>query len=253
MPKAEPTFGWAEAAAAMAVIVIVAFLVSWLVTDMLHVRRAIYIAILGLTVLTLGGIYLAWSGTSMTELVGSGWGWGLVGGIVAASLAAPLVRRLPSSPRPKGLRLGGLLLWEGVLYGSAEAALLAILPVLAVSQSMSEGGSATSASANAASGAAAIAGALLVIFVHHLGYAEFRARAGRRKLVGALATCGLQALAFLLTGNILAPLIAHILLHGQMILRGVQLPPIPRQRSGSPGLTSGTVAAKPYDVVASSS
>lgn len=63
----------------------------------------------------------------------------------------------------------------------------------------------------------AIAGALLVILVHHLGYAEFRARAARAKLLGAVVTCGLQAIAFLLTGNILAPVIAHIVLHGQMV------------------------------------
>ena len=43
--------------------------------------------------------------------------------------------------------------------------------------------------------------------------------------MGALVTCGLQALAFLLTGSIWAPVVAHILLHGQMIMRGVELPP----------------------------
>jgi hypothetical protein len=72
----------------------------------------------------------------------------------------------------------------------------------------------------------AIVGSLLVILVHHLGYPEFRQQAVRAKLVGALVTCGSQALAFLLTGNVLAPVVAHILLHGQMILRRVELPPL---------------------------
>jgi hypothetical protein len=74
-------------------------------------------------------------------------------------------------------------------------------------------------------GALAILGALFVVLVHHLGYAEFRAHAARKKLVGALLACGLQALAFLVTGNLLAPVLAHILLHGQLIARGIELPP----------------------------
>ncbi len=79
--------------------------------------------------------------------------------------------------------------------------------------------------ARVASGTLAIVGALLVIAVHHLGYREFRGPDARPKLGGALVACGVQALAFLLTGNVLAPVIAHILLHAQMITGGVELPP----------------------------
>jgi hypothetical protein len=45
-------------------------------------------------------------------------------------------------------------------------------------------------------------------------------------LAGAMLACGVQALAYLLTGNVLAPIVAHVLLHAQMILRGVLLPPV---------------------------
>lgn len=76
-----------------------------------------------------------------------------------------------------------------------------------------------------ASGALAILGALFVIAVHHLGYRGFRGAAARPKLMGALVGCGVQALAFLLTGNVLAPVIAHVLLHWQMTLRRIELPP----------------------------
>jgi hypothetical protein len=65
-----------------------------------------------------------------------------------------------------------------------------------------------------------------VILVHHLGYAEFRRRDARPKLLGALVTCGLQALAFLVTGTLLAPVIAHVALHAELTLRGVELPPV---------------------------
>jgi hypothetical protein len=79
--------------------------------------------------------------------------------------------------------------------------------------------------AKAGSGALAVVGALLVILVHHLGYREFRARAARKMLRGALVACGIQALAFLLTGNVLAPIVAHIVLHGDLTLRGIEMPP----------------------------
>jgi hypothetical protein len=36
---------------------------------------------------------------------------------------------------------------------------------------------------------------VVVVIVHHLGYREFRGRAARTKLVGAVVACGAQALA----------------------------------------------------------
>jgi hypothetical protein len=106
--------------------------------------------------------------------------------------------------------------------------LLATLPVLAVWQACDALGWTEAGWAAVGSGAFAVAGALVVITVHHLGYREFRGRPGRTMLAGALVGCGIQALVFLLTGNVLAPIVAHVLLHAQMILRGVELPPVRR-------------------------
>jgi uncharacterized membrane protein len=71
-----------------------------------------------------------------------------------------------------------------------------------------------------------VLGALFVIVVHHLGYREFRQRTARKTLGGALVACGTQALAFLVTGSIVAPVVAHILLHCQLTLRGDEMPPV---------------------------
>jgi hypothetical protein len=204
---------------AFAVIALAAFLVSYVLTDRMHVRRAGYVAALSLVSLGLGAGYLAWSGTALRELVLEGWAWGLLAGLVAAAVIFPLVRRLPSGPRGTGATTGTLL-WEGLAYGTAEAVLLATLPVLATWQATRDLGWSTGWGY-----ALATLGALFVVLVHHLGYAEFRCRTAARKLAGALLACGLQAVAFLLTGNVLAPVVAHVLLHGQMILRGVELPP----------------------------
>lgn len=235
MPVPDPAFGWQDAAAAFAIIAVVAFLVTWVVTDLGHVSRTPYVAVLTVATLALAAGYLAWSGTSLADLVTAGWGVGILAGLIAGAVVAPLVRRLPSGPRPEGSQLVGRFLWEGAVYGTAEGILLATLPVLAVWQAAHALGWTDTAWATAASGALAVVGALLVIAVHHLGYREFRARAARKRLAGALVGCGVQALAFLLTGNVLAPVIAHIVLHWQLTLRGNEMPPASDAVPVSPG------------------
>jgi hypothetical protein len=249
MPIADPSFGWQEALAGFAVISTVAFLVTWVVTDLGRVSRTPYIAVLALTTIALAGGYLAWSGTALNDLVTEGWGWGVLGGVIAAALVAPLVQRLRVGPRPHGAELGGRMLWEGVVYGTAEAILLATLPVLALWQAADALGWTDIAWQNAASGALATVGALFVIVVHHLGYREFRARSSRRMLVGAMVGCGVQALAFLLTGNVLAPIVAHILLHWQLTLHGNEMPPASEIRS-DPAQTTLRSPAREKELVA---
>lgn len=231
MPVADPAFGWQEALAAFAIITVAAFLVTWLLTDRLRIPRAPYIPMLLAVTLGLGAGYLAWSGTSVSELLSSRLGWGLAAGLLAAAIALPLVRQLPPHPHASGTRLVGLLLWEGLIYGIAEAVLLSTLPVLAIWQALVDLGWTDGGWAKVGSGALAILGAVLVILVHHLGYAEFRTQAGRPGLFGALVVCGVQAIAFLVTGSVLAPIVAHIILHGQLLLRGDELPPAMPQRT----------------------
>src|SRR5512132_870685 len=230
MAVADPSFSWPEALAAFAIIAVAAFLVTWVLTDLLRIPREPYIPMLLVVALALGAGYLAWAGTSAADLFSSGVGSGLAAGLIAAAVALPLVRRLPAHPHASGTRLVGLMLWEGLIYGIAEAVLLATLPVLAVWQGLVGLGWTDGGWAKFGSGALAILGALLVILIHHLGYAEFRTQAGRPGLFGALAICGVQAIAFLVTGSVLAPIVAHIILHGQLLLRGDELPPaMPQQ------------------------
>jgi hypothetical protein len=226
MPGADSTFGWQEAMAGFAIISVVAFLVTWLVTDLGRVSRTPYIAILFLTTLALSVGYVVWSGTSVVDLVTARWGWGILAGLLAAGLIVPLVRRRPIRPRPYGVQLTGRLIWEGVVYGTAEAVLLATLPVLAVWQATDALGWTGTVWGRVASGTLAVIGALFVILVHHLGYREFREKAARKTLGGALVACGTQGLAFLVTGSIVAPVVAHILLHCQLTLRGDEMPPV---------------------------
>lgn len=225
MPIPGSSFSWQDAVAAFGIVSVVAFLVTWFVTDLGHVPRTLYVGILAAITFVLATGYLAWSGTSIGDLVATDWAWGAVGGTAAAAVVGQLVRRLPRRSRPSGAGLAGRLLWEGVVYGTAEAILLATLPVLAVWQAADMLGWTDSGLVRVAAGALAILGALFVIAVHHLGYREFRGKGGRKMLAGALTACGIQALAFLITGNALAPILAHIVLHIQLTLRGDEMPP----------------------------
>ena len=74
-------------------------------------------------------------------------------------------------------------------------------------------------------GAVALAGSLLVTALYHLGFAEYRGRGLLQPLLGnAIITAG-----YLLTGNPLASLVAHVLMHVAAVLHGMegttQLPP----------------------------
>ncbi|HEX5949558.1 MAG TPA: hypothetical protein VFZ96_01025 [Actinomycetota bacterium] len=226
MPAADAAFGWVEATIAFLTIALVGFLVSWVVTDRLHVPRTPYVAILTGAALALAAGYLAWSGTSLEDLLVEDWALGVVAGVVTAAVVVPMVRRLPVGPHPAGGALAGAFAWEGVVYGIGEALLLATLPVLALWHAAADLGWTDGALGRTGSGVLAIVGALVVIAVHHLGYAEFRAPDARPKLAGTLVGCGLQAVAFLVTGNVLAPVVAHIALHFQLILRGSEMPPV---------------------------
>lgn len=225
MPLADPTFTWQQALVAFSVIAAVAFLVSWVSTDLVGVSRSVYVAILTATTVVLGAGYLAWSGTSVGDLSTSAIGWGVAAGLVAAAITFPMVRRLPRSPRTRGVRAAEVMVWEDLVYGTAEAVLLATLPVLAVWQGAVAAGWTGRGVGDVASGILAIFAAVAVVLVHHLGYREFRTREARERLFGALGTCGLQAVAFLVTGSVIAPIVAHVVLHAQLSIRGVELPP----------------------------
>jgi hypothetical protein len=222
MPTADTSISWFGALGWLLVISAAGFLVTWVLTTRLGMRRTPYI--LALALLT-GGLtfgYLSWSHTNLTSFITNHWGWGLLGAAVTGTILAVLSRRQPGGPRPQGWRLAATLAWEAVVYGTAEGLLLSVLPVLVTWQAFTAHGWTSGTGKPLVAGTAAILASLAVIVIHHLGYRGFHNPA---VLATVMVGCGPLSLAYLLTASPLAAVGGHILLHAAANLRGTTLPP----------------------------
>jgi len=152
------------------------------------------------------------------------WQSGLVVGILLGGMLAHGVAEQPASARPEGLALAGSVLWLGVVYGTLDALLLTIVPVLAVygarpPEEMRHG------TIRLRWAGAALLASLGVAAAYHLGFAEYRGAALLQPLIGnAIVTLG-----YLLSGSPITPLVAHVMMHLAAVLHGMettpQLPP----------------------------
>jgi hypothetical protein len=237
MPTADPGIAWWIPLTALGVIAAASFLVSYLATDVWHVRHGPYIALLTATtaLLTLGYLTLM---DTMSTFAQAKWAWGLVGAVVAGAATAVMARKMPVVHRSHRLSLIGRLGWEGVVYGAAEAMLLSVLPVLAVWQSGQALGWTNASPGRLGVGALAIAASMVVIAVHHLGYREFRGPMLRYPVL----ICACYSLAYLLTGSVLAAIGAHIVFHAVAVVRGAELPPARLLPASAPREPAGAAA-----------
>jgi hypothetical protein len=218
MPTAATSISWFGSLGWLAAIAAASFLVAWVLTSRLGVRRTPYIAALALATGALTWGYLTWSDTTLASFATTHWGWGLVGAAVTGAILARLSRHQPSGPRPRGRRLTATLAWEGVVYGITEGLLLSVLPVLVTWQAFAAHGWTSGIGWSLVAGIVAMVASLAVIVIHHLGYRGFHSRAA---LVPVMVGCGLLSL----TASPLAAVGGHILLHTALNLRGTELPP----------------------------
>jgi hypothetical protein len=207
--------GWAGLAW-LGGLIIVAFLVTWLATDVGGIRRRPFIAVLGVVTGGATLAYLGWTGAG-SRFWTYHWTWGLLGSALVSGVMLMLVRRLPRLAEPTNL--GRLFAWEGTVYGVAEGMLLSVLPV-AISWQIGR----SFGWAVAVGVIIAIVSSVAVIAIHHLGYPEFRNRMMRYPVI----MCAALSIAYLVTSNPMAPLVGHVVLHIAMLSRGIVLPPHPK-------------------------
>ena len=152
------------------------------------------------------------------------WRAGLIVGALAGALLARTVLLQPDSPRPAGVELVWALLWDGGLYGIADALLLSVLPVLAVYGSR-PAGELRNPAARWRWGLAALLASLFIAAAYHLGFTEFRGSA----LAGPLIGNAIVTLSYLASGSPVAPMLSHFVMHAAAVLHGMattaQLPP----------------------------
>jgi hypothetical protein len=212
---------WTEATVWLIAILGAGFLVSWLATDVLHVRRGPYILLLTAVTVSLTGSYFIWADLDLVEILQHHLWWGVLGGLIVAIPVGRGITMLPATVPEARRRSAWLLTWEGVVYGICEGVLLSALPAMVVWHAAQTSGWTDPWFSALASGALAMLASAAMITVHHLGYSDFRGR----QLVPTVFGCSLLTLSFLLTGSLLAPVIGHVLMHVSGLRHGVELPP----------------------------
>src|SRR5512142_344127 len=127
------------------IIWLLAIALTWVFTDLFLLSQTAFIGVLAVVTGVLLTGYLSWSHTDWVTFLSNQWLWGLVGAIIVGLLLIVMLTRgsrsqaqmFASAPRPKGLRLVGALLWEGLVYGMAGGLLLSVLPGLITWQAWS--------------------------------------------------------------------------------------------------------------------
>jgi hypothetical protein len=197
---------------------------STLLSSVLQFSRDRFIAFHAVVVTAFILAYVRSEGIDVTVQLRRRWVSGLIGGILVGALLARTVLNQPGSPQPAGAGLARALLWDGALYGSIDALLLSVLPVLAV-----YGSRPAAQLRNPVSrwlwGLSALLASLFITAAYHLGFAEFRGPSLLAPLIGnAIVT-----MTYLATGSPIAALLSHAVMHGAAVLHGmastVQLPP----------------------------
>jgi hypothetical protein len=169
--------------------------------------------------------YARWDCFDVAAQARRGWPWVVLTGAAAGAFVVANVVSQPASAVPAGLHLVVALVWLGLVYGTLDALLLSVLPVVATWRAFAGLGWTEGWSGRIAVGAAALLASALVTAAYHLGYPEFRGPALGGPVVGNTVI----SLAYIASANPLSALIAHVAMHVAGVLQGmetvVQLPP----------------------------
>ncbi|HSA57483.1 MAG TPA: CPBP family glutamic-type intramembrane protease [Gemmatimonadaceae bacterium] len=209
---------WTLAAAAVGI------LTSTVFSALLQWPRAAFVAVHSVIVLALVAAYLRVERVGLVRQVQRRWQAGLIVGAFIGALIVRSVLAQPGSPAPQGAALAGALAWFGVVYGTVDALLLSVIPVLTLYGTISAD-TLKVPGARLRWGVVALLGSALVTAAYHWGFVEFRGPQVMQPIIGNT----LITLAYLLSGNPLAPVVAHVVMHVASVLHGmqttVQLPP----------------------------
>ncbi|MCX2929125.1 hypothetical protein ORI20_02480 [Mycobacterium sp. CVI_P3] len=212
-------------AAWIAAAAMVGFSVPALFVGVLRLRRSAYLVPYIISTSLFLIVFVRWNRLEPRELLAHNWMWGVGVGVLLAGFTVGNVLSQPVSPRRRGVPLALDVFWSGVVYGTVDALLLSVLPVLATWQAVGTAGWTTSWIGKGAVAVLALCASLVVTVAYHLGYPEYR----HGGLLGPVVGNTAMTLGFVISGNPLAAVISHVAMHVAAVLRGparvAQLPP----------------------------
>jgi hypothetical protein len=197
---------------------------SGVFSSLLQLGRPWFVLAHAVLVLGFVALYCRSTGVRPLAQIRRRWLSGTVGGLVFGVILIRGVVQQPRSAAPHDGELASALVWLAVMYGLADALLLNVVPVLSVYGSR---GSELLRrfTQRVRWGLAALGGSLLVTALYHAGFAEYRGPSLVQPLIGN----GIITVSYLLTGSPLAPIVAHVMMHGAAVMHGpgttFQLPP----------------------------
>jgi hypothetical protein len=210
----------------LAIGLVVAFAVPFLLADRLDINRDLFY---GLYALAVAALFWLWSRSTGYDLVAAArrrWLAALLLGLAAAgALAAMVARTEPATTRPVGLDLVGAVLWRGVVYGATDGLLLSVFPILVVFAAFAGTRLNRRFAGKMVIGTVALAASLAMTAVYHAGYSDFRSSKLRKPLSGDVV----WSAPTLLTLNPVGSPIAHVGLHVSAVVHSYEtdtfLPP----------------------------
>lgn len=203
-----------------------AFLVPFVLADVLDLPRDLYYAVYVVGVAAFFGLWARATGQSLGEMARHRWVLALVLGLAVAGLLTLVVLRTEdATSRPGGLELVGAVLWRGVAYGLADGLLLSAFPILVVFAMFAGTKLRGGLAGTIAIGIAALAASLVMTAVYHVGYSDFRSEKLRKPVAGDVV----WSVPTLVTLNPIGAPIAHAGLHTSAVLHSYEtdtfLPP----------------------------
>jgi len=198
-----------------------AFLVPFVLADLLELPRDLYYALYIGGVAVFFGVWVRTTGQSLAVMIRRRWVLALVLGLAIAGLLTLVVLRTEDAT----LELIGALLWRGVAYGLADGLLLSAFPILAVFAMFAGTKLREQTVGTLAVGLAALVASLAMTAVYHVGYSDFRSGKLRKPVAGDVV----WSVPTLVTLNPIGAPIAHAGLHMSAVLHSYEtdtfLPP----------------------------
>jgi hypothetical protein len=187
-----------------------AFLIPFVVADLLGLQRDVYYAIYIAGVL---GLFLAWArdtDQSVPAMIHRRWRLAVALGAVFAAVSAVIATNAEAgSSHPGGIEFVAALIWRGVVYGAADGLLLSAFPILLVFAAFEGSRLRHRAAGLLAVGAIAMVASLAMTAVYHAGYSDFRSEKLRKPVTGDLV----WSVPTLATLNPVGAPMAHVGLH----------------------------------------